>query len=122
MFKCGVCGCSYTAELKKKPSGKQYIYYHCTGKGKIKTCKKESYISESKIDAFLAEILKGLSDIPQYVIDVIKNELKIVHDLKNEYSIHSQKNIEKRIKEIDRMIQNGYKRMLKNNNEYENEL
>ena len=122
MFKCGVCGCSYTAELKKKPSGKQYVYYHCTGKGKIKTCKKESYISESKIDAFLAEILKGLSDIPQYVIDVIKNELKIVHDLKNEYSIHSQKNIEKRIKEIDRMIQNGYKRMLKNNNEHENEL
>ena len=101
---------------------RKHEVYHCTGKGKIKTCKKESYISESKIDAFLAEILKGLSDIPQYVIDIIKNELKIIHDLKNEYSFHSQKNIEKRIKEIDRMIQNGYKRMLKNNNEHENEL
>lgn len=58
------CSCSYTAQLKKKPSGKQYVYYHCTGKGKIKTCKKESYISEEKIDKFIAEVLKGLSDIP----------------------------------------------------------
>lgn len=122
MFRCGVCGCSYTAELKKKPSGKQYVYYHCTGKGKVKTCKKESYISEGKIDKFIAEILKGLSDIPQYVIDIIKHELEVAHDLKTDYSTQSQENIEKRIKEIDRMIQNGYQRMLKNNNEHENEL
>lgn len=122
MFRCGVCGCSYTAELKKKPSGKQYVYYHCTGKGKIKTCKKESYISEGKIDKFIAEVLKDLSDIPRHVIDIIKHELKVVHDLKTDYSTQSQENIEKRIKEIDRMIQNGYQRMLKNNNEYENEL
>lgn len=65
LFKCSVCGCSYTAERKVKPSGKEYIYYHCTGKGKIKTCKKASYINETKIDKFIAEILKGLENIPQ---------------------------------------------------------
>ena len=30
VFKCGACGKTVTAERKTKPSGKQYIYYHCT--------------------------------------------------------------------------------------------
>ena len=114
LFKCGVCGCSYTAERKVKPSGKEYIYYHCTGKGKIKTCKKASYISETKIEKFILEILKGLENLPQELITEIKDSLKEIHDLKYEYSSTSQDSINKRIKEIDRMIANGYKRMLKN--------
>lgn len=122
LFRCGVCGCSYTAERKVKPSGKEYIYYHCTGKGKIKTCKKDSYINEAKIDKFIAEIFKGLENIPQSLIKEIKESLKEIHDLKNEYSNTTQDNIYKRIKEIDRMIQNGYKRMLRSNNDMENEL
>lgn len=122
LFKCGVCGCSYTAERKVKTSGKEYIYYHCTGKGKVKTCKKTSYINESKIDKFIAEILKGLENIPQSLIREIKESLREIHELKNNYSNTTQDNIYKRIKEIDRMIQNGYKRMLKSNNDMENEL
>lgn len=122
LFKCSVCGCSYTAERKVKPSGKEYIYYHCTGKGKIKTCKKTSYINESKIDKFIIEILKNLENLPQSLINEIKDSLKEIHDLKNEYSNTTQDNIYKRIKEIDRMIQNGYKRMLRSNNDMENEL
>lgn len=122
LFHCGICGCSYTAERKVKPSGKEYIYYHCTGKGKIKTCKKASYINETKIDNFIAEILKGLENIPQSLIKEIKESLREIHDLKNEYSNTTQDNIYKRIKEIDRMIQNGYKRMLKSTNDSENEL
>ncbi|CDC18124.1 recombinase [Clostridium sp. CAG:306] len=122
LFKCGVCGCSYTAERKVKPSGKEYIYYHCTGKGKIKTCKKASYINESKIDKFIIEILKNLENLPQSLINEIKDSLKKIHDLKNEYSNTTQDNIYKRIQEVDRMIQNGYKRMLKSTNDSENEL
>ncbi len=122
LFHCGICGCSYTAERKVKPSGKEYIYYHCTGKGKIKTCKKASYINETKIDKFIAEILKGLENLPQSLINEIKDSLKEIHDLKNEYSNATQDNIYKRIQEIDRMIQNGYKRMLKSTNDSENEL
>lgn len=122
LFRCGICGCSYTAERKVKPSGKEYIYYHCTGKGKIKTCKKDSYISEGKIDKFIVEILKGLENIPQELIDEVKDSLKEIHDLKNNYSNTTQDNIYKRIKEIDKMIQNGYKRMLKSSDSTENEL
>ena len=122
MFKCGVCGCSYTAERKVKPSGKEYIYYHCTGKGKIKTCKKASYISETKIEKFIIEVLKLLENIPQELINEIKEVLREIHEFKNDYSSTSQDNIYKRLKEIDNMISNGYKRMLRNNNEDENEL
>ncbi len=122
LFKCGVCGCSYTAERKVKPSGKEYIYYHCTGKGKIKTCKKNSYISEAKIEKFIIEILKGLENLPLELINEIKDSLKEIHDLKNNYSETSQDSINKQIKEIDRMIASGYKRMLKSTNDSENEL
>lgn len=70
---------------------------------------KDSYISEGKIDKFIVEILKGLENIPQELIDEVKDSLKEVHDLKNNYSNATQDNIYKRIKEIDKMIQNGYK-------------
>lgn len=122
LFRCAVCGCSYTAERKVKPNGKEYIYYHCTGKGKVKTCKKSSYINETKIDKFIAEILKGLENIPQSLIDEIKESLQEIHELKNNYSNATLSNIYKRLKEIDTMIQNGYKRMLKSTHEGENEL
>lgn len=122
LFKCGVCGCSYTAERKVKSNGKEYIYYHCTGKGKVKTCKKASYINQDKIDKFIFEILKSLENLPQELINIIKSGLQEIHDLKNEYSNTTQDNLYKRIKEIDRMIQNGYKRMLRSNNDTENEL
>lgn len=83
---------------------------------------KDSYISEGKIDKFIVEILKGLENIPQELIDEVKDSLKEVHDLKNNYSNATQDNIYKRIKEIDKMIQNGYKRMLKSSDSAENEL
>ncbi len=122
LFKCGVCGCSYTAERKVKPSGKEYIYYHCTGKGKIKTCKKASYISETKIEKFIVEILKQLENIPQEFIDEIKVNLKELHEQRYEYSSTAQDSINKRIKEIDSMLANGYKRMLRNTDGSEDEL
>lgn len=33
IIRCGVCGRSVTAERKRKPSGKTYLYYHC-GRGR----------------------------------------------------------------------------------------
>ncbi len=115
LFKCGICGCSYTAERKlKSVSGKEYIYYHCTGKGKIKTCKKGSYISQDKIDEHIAEILKDLKYIPQSFIDEVSEILLGAHELMNRYSNTAQNDTQRRIKEIDRLIQQGYQNMLKN--------
>lgn len=30
LITCGNCGASITAEIHRRPSGKQYVYYHCT--------------------------------------------------------------------------------------------
>lgn len=55
-------------------------------------------------------------------MDEIKGHLKAIHEQKYEYSSTSQDSINKRIKEIDSMIANGYKRMLKNADGSEDEL
>ena len=58
----------------------------------------------------------------QSFMDEIKYHLKANHEQKYEYSSTSQDSINKRIKEIDSMIANGYKRMLKNADDSEDEL
>ena len=123
LFKCTICGCSYTAERKlKSTSGREYIYYHCTGKGKIKTCKKGSYISQDKIDEYIAGILEDLKYIPQWFIDDISKILLGTHELKNNYSNIVQSDIHRRIKELDKLIQQGYEAMLRNPTSEEKEL
>ena len=50
-FKCGECGCSITAEIKKG----RYIYYHCTfDKGKC----GGSYVREEELERQFGEIFK----------------------------------------------------------------
>ena len=68
------------------------------------------------------EILKQLEVIPQPIIDELKVHLKELHEQKHDYSSTSKDSIYKRIKEIDNMITNGYKRMLRNDSDIENEL
>ena len=53
-MKCGECGCSITAEVQTKKSGRQYIYYHCTKKRG--PCSGE-YIREETLDTQLSELL-----------------------------------------------------------------
>lgn len=71
-LKCGVCGCSLTAEIKKA----KYIYYHCTGnKGGI--CKKD-YIRQEEIDSVIEEMLKGLKLSDEKIrkqIDILTNRI-----------------------------------------------
>ena len=54
LLKCGSCGCSITAEVQTKKSGRQYIYYHCTKKRG--QCDGE-YIREETLDTQLSELL-----------------------------------------------------------------
>lgn len=59
VFRCGACGKSVTAELKRKPSGRTYIYYHCTRVHTSPKCNQPS-VEERKlngqIDAFLSHL------------------------------------------------------------------
>ena len=54
LIKCGHCGCSLVAELKK---GK-YVYYHCTGqRGK---CPEKKYVREERLTEQFAAALDAL--------------------------------------------------------------
>jgi site-specific DNA recombinase len=51
---CGHCGCTITAERKVKKSGREYVYYHCTGhRGKC----DEPYMPQEKF----------AEELPRYV-------------------------------------------------------
>jgi len=57
LLKCGSCGCSIVAELKK---GK-YIYYRCSwGKGK-ENCTNHSYIRQEELEKQFDEAVKRIS-------------------------------------------------------------
>ena len=112
LIRCGHCGCLLTAELKK---GK-YIYYHCTG-NRGGDCKRD-YITETKIDKSIAEILK-LIVIPQEIRERISNELKEVHKKKRGYSKDVKASIIKQIKVLENRIEKAFTFKLDGNITYE---
>ena len=68
LLRCGYCGCSITAEIKK---GK-YIYYRCTnGRGKC----EQPYIPEDRLSTLLGEVVDAIS-IDASLADEIRLALK----------------------------------------------
>ena len=62
LISCGLCGCKFTAELKKQ----KYIYYKCTGsKGKC----KPGNLKQETIDDLFAQLVSKIE---------ITNEVKII--------------------------------------------
>ena len=106
LFKCGICGGMLTPELKKKKSGKQYIYYHCNDFYR-KGCKKLSYISQTSIDKILAEFLKGFH-ISKELLETIKTFIKEIHDDKNDYQGKAEANISRKIEQLNKRIRQAY--------------
>ena len=79
LLKCGHCGCSITAEIKKG----RYVYYHCTGhKGKC----PGPYIREEDLGRLLGETLKAVridEDVLEWLVEALRTshaEEKVHHD------------------------------------------
>lgn len=49
LIRCGSCDAMITAEGKQKPSGKRYVYYHCTRKSGPNRCAEKS-VEEQELD------------------------------------------------------------------------
>ncbi|MEM7241797.1 MAG: recombinase family protein [Pseudomonadota bacterium] len=64
LFSCGVCGKAVTAERKQKPSGKEYIYYHCTRVHNTVKCKQPS-VEERPLICQLETFLESLKPTQQ---------------------------------------------------------
>lgn len=60
LLQCGACGLAVTAEHKRKPSGREYTYYHCTRVHRTPKCQQPS-IEEKKLDYQIEMFLKYIT-------------------------------------------------------------
>ena len=103
LIRCGYCGCQLTAELKK---GK-YIYYHCTGK-RGGDCKKD-YIREEKIDKLITALIDKIAHaIPEDIYPKAVKAVKEMNTMGMDYSGNSYDAIVKRLKTLDKRLNNLY--------------
>ena len=73
LLHCQNCGCAYSPELKKKKSGKTYVYYSCTNAKGI--CKRE-YVNENELLKPILKVLDKFATITQDVQDRLVDELR----------------------------------------------
>ena len=100
LVKCGICGCSMTAEVKK---GK-YVYYHCTQfHGKC----GNSYVREEVLDQLFAEIAGRVRVAPASVED-IKKALKESQRDRVSFQKESETALRKREDRLSKMLDNAY--------------
>jgi len=59
--RCGDCGYMMTAEKKRKPSGREYIYYRCTHKSKVKKCNQHKFLREENLHEQIIEHCQKVS-------------------------------------------------------------
>lgn len=107
MFKCGNCGCSITAEHKKKflicdKKIKEYDYYHCTYKKKNIPCKEKS-VEENYINDEILQKLERLEMHPKF-LEWALDHLDKQKDVEREKNKSVEENIDKEIKHIEKEI------------------
>jgi site-specific DNA recombinase len=72
LIKCGVCGCSLTAEVKKE----KYIYYRCTGyKGNC----RQVYLKQEVLEKNFVDILSKISiseQTQENIVEGLRSSLK----------------------------------------------
>ena len=104
LIRCGRCGCSYTPERKLKKSGRQYIYYRCTGsKGKCGSAWLREEELTKQISAYFEKIR-----IPDYVAEKISGMLKNSHAGKKEYYEDVSNELKTQFERFEKRIEGAY--------------
>ena len=101
---CQDCGCTITAEKKRKKSGREYIYYQCTeyhGKHGARRFREE------EITRQLSEYFKHIQ-IPDDVVGNIQKDLKNSHQGKKDYSSAVRTNLEQEYSKLEKRIEQMY--------------
>ncbi len=71
-IRCGVCGCLYTAETKKKlikSTGeiREYTYYHCTRKTRKVKCNQRYNIREKDLELMIEKEIEKYTILPEFL-------------------------------------------------------
>lgn len=104
LLTCGECGRTVTAERKIKPSGREYVYYHCTKFNK--NCSQKA-VNETVIDKQIEKALEGLR-VPEETILYITEGLRESLSLKNATEDKTRQNLEIRKKRLEERLKTAY--------------
>ncbi len=100
LIRCGICGCSLTAEIKKE----KYIYYRCTGhKGNC----QQVYLKQEILETQLEGILRNIA-ISEQAREIIMESLR--SSLKEKVDYHNKlvQQTERQIKFLQNRIDQAY--------------
>jgi DNA invertase Pin-like site-specific DNA recombinase len=76
MLRCGGCGLGITAEVKRKPSGRHYTYYHCARRMVGPRC-RQPVVSAAALEGQLLKFVSSLTiepSIEEWILDVIAKD------------------------------------------------
>jgi DNA invertase Pin-like site-specific DNA recombinase len=102
VFKCGACGKAVTAERKTKPSGKQYVYYHCTRVYTDAKCQQPS-IEEKALEDAIERFLSSIR--PSKIVLGLASKLCAVPD-RQQQRCDQQKLLEREKASLETQINN----------------
>jgi site-specific DNA recombinase len=104
LIRCGHCGCSYTPERKLKKSGRQYIYYRCTGfKGKCGS----KWLREEELTKQISAYFEKIR-IPDDVAEGISQILKSSHEGKKEFYQDVSTELKTQFEKFEKRIESIY--------------
>lgn len=100
LIRCGVCGCSLTAQIQKN----KYIYYHCTGhKGNC----KQIYLKQETIEKRFLDILTDIQ-VSEAMQSMIMEGVRGSLNDKIEYHNNLVSQLEQQIKTLQQRIDQAY--------------
>ena len=105
LLRCAHDGCTVTAELHTKPSGKQYVYYRCSyGKGKCSL----PFMPEPDISEKLGEVLKNIfvpSEVVNAVVESVRGDSEAAERRRQEQLSRAQQRLAVLRTRMDKMYE-----------------
>lgn len=119
-IRCGVCGCLYTAETKKKilkttGEAKEYTYYHCTRKTTKVKCDQRINIPVDDLEASIEKEIEKYTILPEFLhwaLEALneKNDTEI-EDRTKIYEMQ-HKSLAEAQKELDELTKMRYRQLI----------
>lgn len=119
-IRCGVCGCLYTAETKKKfikKTGeiKEYTYYHCTRRSKKVKCDQRKSIPSDQLEIAIEKEIEKYTILPEFLEWALEGiNKKNDTEIKDRTKIYEMRhaNLVKTQKELDELTRMRYRQLI----------
>jgi hypothetical protein len=102
MIRCGSCGLAVTAEHKYKPSGRHYIYYHCTKRRLGPRC-AESSLEVRSLEDQIEQFVRSLAIDPAIEAWLLDETTRDAATLRQQEEARRQ-SLEKSFKSVEEQL------------------